>query len=156
VSGALLVRSELRGFQATAQVFKKYREIASPNMMALALKAQAEAIFQISQVYVPKDTMLLHDSGRVVVNPGVGGAVSASVVYGPTEFSGAGGGPAGGGAFYAVYVHENLDAEINWTTPGTGPKYLQRAVAEVSDRLPGIGADAILNNRNVIFERDAF
>lgn len=36
---------------------------------------------------------------------------------------------------YAVFVHERTDA-VQWTTPGTGPKYLERAVREL---LPEVG-----------------
>ena len=27
---------------------------------------------------------------------------------------------------YAIYVHEMVGAAINWSTPGTGAKFLQR------------------------------
>ena len=27
---------------------------------------------------------------------------------------------------YAIYVHEMTDPGVNWSTPGTGPKYLQK------------------------------
>jgi len=36
---------------------------------------------------------------------------------------------------YAIYVHERTDA-VKWTTPGTGPKFLERAVREI---LPQVG-----------------
>ena len=40
---------------------------------------------------------------------------------------------------YAIYVHEMVGAAINWTTPGTGAKFLQRPIEKrlkgMTDRL---------------------
>src|SRR3990172_9163537 len=42
-----------------------------------------------------------------------------------TEIEFSAGGPA---APYALIVHENLSPTVHWTTPGTGPKYIERPV----------------------------
>lgn len=35
---------------------------------------------------------------------------------------------------YAEAVHEKLDKAVNWSTPGTGPKYLERPYLENKER----------------------
>ena len=49
----------------------------------------------------------------------------------------------GFGTAYAVPVHENTDPDVNWTAPGTGPKFLEKAIDETdSGRLDRIAKDA--------------
>lgn len=33
-------------------------------------------------------------------------------------------------ARYAIWVHENVDPDVEWTAPGTGPKFLERPLLE--------------------------
>lgn len=42
----------------------------------------------------------------------------------------------GAAAPYAVVVHENVDPSINYTEPGTGPKYLEIPTLELAEVLP--------------------
>jgi len=44
---------------------------------------------------------------------------------------------------YALYVHENMSTTVNWTRPGSGPKYLESPLKEMQDRLPGRIKDAV-------------
>lgn len=92
-------------------------------------KQVADAVYQRSQQYVPKDTGALAASGKVIKTA----TGKYSVKY---------------DAPYAYYVHENLRTNEpfdnrngaaqfgaignakSYTTPGTGPKYLERAVDE--------------------------
>lgn len=39
-------------------------------------------------------------------------------------------------ADYAVYVHENMNPNIKYSTPGTGPKYLERPTLAMAEVLP--------------------
>ena len=43
---------------------------------------------------------------------------------------------------YALYVHENMHA-VNWTRPGSGPKYLEAPLKERQDKLPGRIKEAV-------------
>lgn len=62
--------------------------------------------------YVPVDTGNLKSSGEVEVKK-VGKVI--------VQYT----------AQYALAVHERTDEDINWTVPGTGPKYLRKAYNEV-------------------------
>ena len=95
-------------------------------------KTVADDIFTKSQEYVPKDTGQLADSGQVVKTDN-----GYSVQY--TDWK-------------AFLVHENHDQALpldarngpalhgaegnakNYTTPGTGAKYLERAADEVANK----------------------
>jgi hypothetical protein len=73
------------------------------------------------------------------VSPG-GGALRGSIHVTEPQFSVRGfirvavvaGGPA---APYALAVHEWVDPKVNWTVPGTGPKFLEEPLNEAR---PGI------------------
>lgn len=51
---------------------------------------------------------------------------------------------------YAVYVHEMIDAAypnpINWTTPGSGAKFFQKAIQRNYQILPSIIRDSIVSD----------
>lgn len=44
-------------------------------------------------------------------------------------------GYGGGPVDYAIYVHEDIRQDINWTTPGTGPQFLVQPAQENLDDL---------------------
>lgn len=82
--------------------------------------------FHKSQVYAPKDTQLLVNSGRLDVEPAktAGGSrrsATASISYGGR-----------GVPFYAVYVHEILSYRHD---PPTRAKFLESALREDMDKI---------------------
>lgn len=85
-------------------------------------KTVAERVYEKSQEYVPKKSGDLAGSGRIEKKANG----HYEVIYGNNEI------------FYAFFVEHNLPSppeNKNYTTPGTGPLYLTRAVDEVgSDR----------------------
>ncbi len=76
----------------------------------------AEEIMANSKEVVPVDTGALMSTGHVDAPVETDHGVSISMGYG---------GPA---APYALYVHEELDPNINWSRPGSGPKFLENPV----------------------------
>jgi hypothetical protein len=42
----------------------------------------------------------------------------------------------GAGAPYAVVVHERINPNIRYTTPGTGPKYLEIPTMQMAEEMP--------------------
>lgn len=86
----------------------------------------AEDIYTLSQQYVPVsdeiDAGRLRDSGSVEKS---GEGYEISYGKGMTDDE--------GGKSYAFFVHEDMPrgVEKKYTTPGTGPHYLSRAVFEV-------------------------
>lgn len=50
-------------------------------------------------------------------------------------------------ANYALWVHEMYDRPVNWTIPGSGPKFLEAAVNRNRDKILQIVADKCNENR---------
>lgn len=90
-----------------------------PDDVRDVLREHAQEAEATSVEYTPKDTGALRASHNVEDTP-TGAQISV-------------GGPA---APYAVYVHESTHRR--WQEPGTGAKFLERAVAE---QLPEITRD---------------
>lgn len=89
------------------------------------LYQEAEQIMTVSKErYCPRDFSNLMNSGHVQPPEISGSKVTVELGYG---------GPA---AEYALIVHEWLDPNVHWSVPGTGPKYLEKAVMEA---VPGMG-----------------
>jgi hypothetical protein len=101
-------------------------------------------VLQASKEVCPMDTGALVNSGQVGRHtaPGVmpmemaydtedGAGVAVDVGYGDTATD------------YALAVHENLEPGVNWTRPGSGPKFLENPLKERQDQLPGRCAEAI-------------
>jgi len=87
---------------------------------ASAIRAIEGAVHDVAQQLiadsireVPKDLGALRSSNFVTRPKRTGGTVSLKVGFG------------GMAASYALFVHE-MPEGTNWTTPGTGPKYLER------------------------------
>lgn len=82
----------------------------------------ADQIFTISQQQVPYDEGDLYDSGTVERTKN---GYEISYGKGMTNDE--------GGMSYAFFVHEDRPRGVakNYTTPGTGPKYLESAVLQV-------------------------
>ncbi len=79
----------------------------------------AKVVLYESQLRVPKDTGALLGSGKVTVQPTKRGKTAAVVSFGGDSPSGY--------VDYALFVHEDMPRGFtkSYTTPGTGPKYLE-------------------------------
>ena len=94
---------------------------------------------------VPMDTGNLASSGHMG-RRSEGGGVDEGFAYeedGMIMLDIGYGGPA---AEYALYVHEGLESagkSIQWTRPGSGPKYLERPFDANKGRLPGMIKEAV-------------
>jgi hypothetical protein len=113
-----------------AAAVPKIREGASK-----ALYAFAEEVMTASKAIVPVETGNLMSTGHVgkQQSPGVkegfvyqeGDELIIDVGYGDDAIG------------YALYVHENMFPGVNWTRPGSGPKFLESPFNERVDQLPG-------------------
>lgn len=97
------------------------------------LKKCAEVILKKALKYVPVDTGALKASGRVEVEGQAKGSV-ARVVFGGTRET-----------FYALYVHENLEAKHEAPTCA---KFLERACRETAGTCASIVAYTLETNKN--------
>jgi len=131
----------VHGLQQAAQglegIPKKVRDSVGRELFQFA-----EEVMAVSKTRVPVKTGTLMNTGHV--DPPVNEATSVFVTFGY-------GGPA---APYALYVHEALEGavppnpawswakaaaagkQIQWTRPGSGPKYLENPLKEKQDELP--------------------
>lgn len=98
---------------------------ATKNAQSDIAKEAGEIILKNTLPKVPMFTGALRDSGRVEAGMSVTGNVTVQVTFGNSEVD------------YAVFVHEDMprDVEKRYTTPGTGPKYLQLGAAESVDEV---------------------
>jgi hypothetical protein len=115
-----------------------------------ALFQFAEEVMGESKLRVPVLTGTLMNTGHVEPPALEGEILSVTMGYG---------GPA---ASYALYVHEALEGavppnpnwswfkkvarggQIDWTRPGSGPKYLEMPLKEKQDQLPDRIRDAVM------------
>ena len=120
--------------------------LANAPKVRPAVKAElyqfAEEVMAISKERVPVLTGALMNTGKVMPPTEDGTVVSVVMGYGDES------------APYALYVHEALEGQhpinpdwswakaaaagktIQWTRPGSGPKYLENPVKENQDKLP--------------------
>ena len=107
-------------------------ESTFPVLWSEALAEEGLAVLKkAKEKYVPIEAGDLMDSGETVVFPLTGKSYQTNVQFGRT-----------GAREYARAIHEHhskhsppswlgLSAEdINWTKPGTGPKYLEKPIRE--------------------------
>lgn len=109
---------------------------AKANVSA-ALYQRGEKIMAASKEVVPVDTGALMNTGQVTLPTEDGsGVIEVTVGYGDESTP------------YALYVHEELQAPsggpINWTRPGSGPKYLENPARDQFDQVPGDIRDALM------------
>ncbi len=88
-------------------------------------------VLRRSEALCPEDEGDLVESAKLTFSPN---GLSATISYG------------GPGIPYAIAAHEHLSVhspyswraagQINWTKPGSGPKYLERPVMEALTQLP--------------------
>jgi len=97
-------------------VLRKLKTVAKeyPEAMGAALYQEAEIIMAKSVQYCPVDTAALIMS-RYIGRPKAD-SQGINVVMGY-------------GKKYAIYVHE-MSGAVNWTKPGSGSKFLERAIDE--------------------------
>ena len=114
---------------AMAQIIKQYADLigklkgATPEILKQALMPT----FKRAQYYVPEDTGVLWESGKVTVEIGKHGKPVGSITFGSTE------------AWYAALVHEYV--WLNHQAP-TRSKYLQAAMEEnIGDMLKLLAVD---------------
>ena len=100
-----------------------------------ALRESGDLLRDQARELAPKDTGALRESGRTFVaesGRGTRTKVSVTVSFGGnTKVSPTRNAP-NGVVDYAAWVHEGIsgfatEGAINYTTPGTGPKFLERA-----------------------------
>lgn len=97
-----------------------------------ALYQFAEEVMATSKdQFVPVKTGNLMSTGHVDLPVEEDGVISVTMGYGSTAVD------------YAASVHENMDPRVNWTRPGSGPKYLEQPLDQAKGELPGIIADAV-------------
>lgn len=96
---------------------------AAPNEFKAATKTTIDDVSTLllykSQARVPVDTGTLKSSGNVIRARVTGDVVEGGVGYG------------GSASKYAAIVHEMRDPNINWTSDGTGPGYLNDVANEL-------------------------
>lgn len=144
-------RVQVDGIQAVVRAFEKV-EGGAQTTVREALLEVGQLVLAKAVEYCPMDTGALRASGRVEVEDlgnhwttlrlyvlfggRVGWAKTGLRGSWVRDHGYAGADPLlGKTVYYAVYVHERTDA-VKWTTAGTGPKYLERAVREV---VPQVG-----------------
>ena len=120
-----------------------------------AVKAEiyqfSEEVMSDSKEIVPVRTGNLMNTGKVLLPTEQGNTVTVQMGYGDSAVG------------YAIYVHEALEGpnpidpnwswakkvarggQIDWTRPGSGPKYLERPLKAKQDQLPGRVGDAYRN-----------
>jgi hypothetical protein len=95
----------------------------------------AEEVMTDSKQVVPVETGALMNTGKVLEPVEDTTSITVDLGYGDESVN------------YALYVHEELQSPkgnpINWTRPGSGPKYLQNPFDAKSDQLPPRIAKAI-------------
>jgi hypothetical protein len=131
---------QVTGIQSVIRSLERIRDGSIPTIQR-ALEIAGDRILAKARKYCPKDTGALRASGRrEVVNAGTGPTtLRVHITFGgrldgrTKEFKGTV--YAGQVVYYAVYVHERTDA-VRYTTAGTGPKFLERAVRELIDVIP--------------------
>lgn len=98
--------------------------------VAAELYQWCEERMAVSKERVPVKHGHLRSTGKVEKPVWDGNEVSVTMGYG---------GPSDDGAYvdYAGAVHEMMDSSVHWTTPGTGPKYLENPIKEDIKALPG-------------------
>ena len=110
----------LEGRAGMEAIIKQYSDFIKgmKDITPEVLESAMQPIFDKSQEYVPKNTLALMKSGRLIVTRGP--SPSAEIVYGDAT------------AWYAALVHEQV--WLNHLLP-TRAKYLQAAMEEEFDAL---------------------
>jgi len=114
--------SNFKAVKSKLMAFSREIDKSVKDAMEDALKDIAQQIFEKSQEYAPMDEGHLRESAKIHEIKWEGNVVKTSISYGNEKVN------------YAYFVHEDMPSAISpkkYTTDGTGPKYLQRAVEEI-------------------------
>lgn len=118
---------DLKGLSDLVDLLNKGKQDARKNV-AKVMYQFAEEVMTDSKQIVPVLTGALLNTGKVL--PPVEDSTSITVEFGYGDES----------VDYALYVHEELQSPkgnpINYTRPGSGPKYLQNPFDQKADQLP--------------------
>ena len=119
--------------------FEKVVEDSVVDINTHALEVVKDAVEEACNVVLkdainkcPKKTGALAASGKTDVEIH-GLVVTGTVTFGDED------------APYALFAHEKIEADIDWTTPGTGPKYLENAAIEKDQEVQKIVGNAMLS-----------
>lgn len=104
--------------------------------VAEGLEKKAHVVLRKANYYVPKKTLALMNSGHVEVE-GKGFGARARVVYGDQI------------AYYALYVHENMNAAH---APPTCAKFLERAERETRGARANISKGRSEASENILLK----
>lgn len=99
-----------------------------------AAKEAGDLILQTALPLTPMDTGALRDSGRVTVE-GTAKNITVKVTFGDDAE-----------VPYAAIVHEDMERPQNYTTPGTGAKYLEIAVDQCSHEIEELFAQRVMES----------
>ena len=109
------------GFKNDFEFFRKLKQLGEK-----ALPACGGSLYRSGQKIITRS--------KEVYCPVLTGTLRSTLTGGEPEYHGhtvsvklSAGGPA---APYAAEVHENMNPGVNWTKPGTGPKYLETPMNE--------------------------
>lgn len=121
---------EILGLERLQQRF----QAAAPKIreeVARELYVFGTEVMEASLRVVPVKTGALMNTGKVDLPVYDGDEVSVKIGYGDEAVG------------YALYVHENMSTTVNWTRPGSGPKFLEAPLKERQDKLPGRITEAV-------------
>ncbi len=108
-----------------------------PDAVASETYQFGEEIMTDSKEVAPVDTGALMNTGHVQLPKIDGGKVSVTLGYGDESVG------------YALSVHENLNPNVHWKKPGSGPKYLENPFEARKGELAPRVAEVV---RNVLLE----
>lgn len=118
----------INGLDALRQKLTDFRK-SLPQAVGKAMYQFAEEVMGDSKgTYVPVDTGALMNTGHVDPPVISGTSVTVELGYGDESVG------------YALIVHEEMTTKsgnpINWTRPGSGPKYLETPFKAKQDLVP--------------------
>lgn len=123
---------KIEGLNDLIELLRKGQKKAHSDV-AKVMYQFAEEVMTESKQIVPVKTGALMATGKVLPPVESAGVITVELGYGDNAIG------------YAIYVHEELQSPsgnpINYTRPGSGPKYLQTPFDQKSDLLaPRIAA----------------
>ena len=130
---------KIEGLELFLDKFSARMRADAKKNVGAALYQRGEKIMAASKEVVPVLTGALMNTGQVTLPEEDGsGVISVTVGYGDESVG------------YALYVHEELSAPsggpIQYTRPGSGPKFLENPAMAQADKLPGDVRDALMKS----------
>ncbi len=117
----------LDGIDALRAKIEGAKQALTQNVSA-GLFQFGEDIMARSEPITPVDTGFLLSTGHVDLPVVSDDTITVTLGY---------------NAEYALTVHENLNPNVRWSRPGSGPLYLSTPAQEMESELPGRMADAV-------------